>query len=197
MKKIFLLFGMVFSLAMTSCKETEKEVLVDNPAYSVLGQWYAELPMEGETPDMLSKEGELAPYDLVVVLLYLYEEECSSVVLFLYGEELIRYDYGDYLGGFVDYTIDKDGNISIMDDSRFEGEFRSAKYVEGTINANLTIPEGDLQLSFLRPTHSQIYFMGKWLEMIAGGFGYSDRDNEQNTDVTDNSASGPAQAPRR
>ena len=71
MKKIKLLLSVIGISFLAGCHTDEKEVIVevvvDDPTYSILGQWYAETPMEGEVYDMLDENGEKGPFDHVAV----------------------------------------------------------------------------------------------------------------------------------
>lgn len=198
MKKIFLFLTVALSMVLASCGDDEKqEVFVEDLTYAVLGEWYAELPMVGETPDRLSEEGELAPYDRVVVLMNVDLDQFSNIVLFLYGEELIRFDYGIYLSGRNPYTMDREGNINFKTNPESGAQFRDSKYAKGVITSTLSIPEGELNLTFKHPETNEIFNMSKWMEIISQGFGYTDSDSSQRTDVTDDPATRPGRAPRR
>ena len=69
MKKIIIILSVIAALTLVSCGDDEKEVivevLVENPTYAVLGQWYAEVTMDGERVDILGENGEMGPYDPV------------------------------------------------------------------------------------------------------------------------------------
>ncbi|MBO6078032.1 MAG: hypothetical protein J6P66_04665 [Bacteroidaceae bacterium] len=190
MKRIFILLTVITGLVLAGCSEKEK--LVDDPTYSILGQWVAQTPLTGERQDMQSSEPALAPYDHVVVVLSVFEKTCNSAVFYLYGDELIGLDYGVYLAGECDYSMDRDGNISIMNNPQISGHFRNARYEKGQINVNLSIREGDLALAFNRPTAEQLQVFAEWMNIIYSAMGYSDQDAQQITDIINNPAEKPA-----
>ena len=184
MKKLIVFLSLLAMMTLaTSCGDDEKEIFVDDPTNSVLGQWFASLPMEGETADLLSEDGEMAPYDRVVVVLSIFEKTCNSTMFYLYGDELINYKYGLYLGDGDEYTIDREGNITVINDPEFSAHFRSAKYEKGAINVSMTMTEGDISLVFQRPTAQQLQDMARWMEIVYSSTGYSDDDKHQGTDV--------------
>ena len=185
-------------LALASCSKDEQETtpVADNPKYSVQGQWWAEVPLEGETQDMLAPD-EMAPYDHVVVVLSMFEDTFNSTLLYLYGDELIGGNYGIYLAGEEKYTIDKAGNITAQNIPEYTGEFKSARYANGEIKVKLVVREGELNLTFHRPTAEQLQKMAEWMALIYSGMGYIDDDEEQQTGVVDDPAVGPVQVKKK
>ena len=196
MTKNIVLFCLAMVVFAGCLKDYDESTIIETPAYSVLGQWYAEVPLEGEVEDMLDLD-EMAPYDHVAVVLSMFENTFNSTLLYLYGEELINGNYGMYLAGEDKYTIDQDGNITVQNTPEYTGQFKSAKYEKGEIKVKLIVREGELSLTFHRPTATQLQQFAEWMAVIYSGFGYIDDDESQTTHVTDDPAVGPVQARRR
>ena len=199
MRKVFFVVAVIGVLTLASCGDDEKEVIVevpvDNPTYAVLGQWYAEVTMDGERVDILGENGEMGPYDHVVISLNFFEETTSSTLFYLFDKELM--DYGLYLMGGDPYTIDQEGNIAFPNNTEFMSQVRKFKYEKGEIQVEQTLLDHDVTLRFRRVTGVQLSYLAQWQQIISSQHGFADNDDEQNTDVDDDPANKPAEAAKQ
>lgn len=196
MKKIIILFSVIGALAMASCDDDEKEVIVEvpveDPTYAVLGQWYAETKMDGEVIDMLDENGEMGPYDHVAVSITFFKETCASVLFYLFDQELMSYDL--YLKGGETYAIDREGNITFPNSAEFMGQVKKFKYEKGQIFVEQTLLGHDVTLTFERPDNIQLGYVANWQQVISSQHGFADDDTEQKTDLDGDPATKPADA---
>lgn len=202
MKKIKLLLSVIGISFLAGCHTDEKEVIVevpvevvvDDPTYSILGQWYAETPMEGEVYDMLDENGEKGPFDHVAVSIHFFTETCASTLFYLFDKELMNYDL--YLMGGEKYAIDREGNITFPNNAEFMEKVRKFKYEKGKILVEQTLRDRDVTLTFERMTNVQLSYLAGWQQLISSQHGYHDGDTQQNTDVDDDPATKPSEAAR-
>ena len=199
MKKIILFLSVLGTLTLVSCGDDEKEVivevLVENPTYAVLGQWYAEVTMDGERVDILGENGEMGPYDHVAISLNFFEETTGSTLFYLFGEELM--DYGLYLMGGEKYIIDQEGNITFPNNTEFMSQVKKFKYEKGEIQVEQTLLDHDVTMTFRRVTGVQLTSLAQWQQIISSQHGYADNDDEQHTDVDNDPANKPAEVAKQ
>lgn len=203
--KIIRLFTMLFIAlaAMTSCKDDEPGKASQEQMQMLTGHWYAEIPVHGETDNWRSEaEGDVAAYEKIGAMIYLNGSEtdaCYWGYLFLKDNDMVNFD------GI--FRRDEEARFSIAMDS--EGDITTSSHLadapqvtnmhydskQDVITADVTFKGQTFHLTFKRPTADQEGPLSDYWEIlqeegIVGGF--SDKGDEQDTNVSEDGATGPS-----
>lgn len=171
-------------LALTSCTDEDSPEPTMTPAEAVLGEWFTQVSASGVSDG--------AAYDAYAVLVTFRDDGHGLLMqYFLKDGQLVN-----ALGSMTDYTVDHDGNVSIVTS---EVEVPLGENVRIDINKlTLDMPDYDLHgLTLIHPTDAQQQLIKEW-DLIIEEWGGSGNDgSEMASEVTTDGADEPGRARRR
>ena len=180
-----LLFTLLFSLfmltalfALTSCSDDDTTPKV-KPAEAILGEWFTQVKTDGVLDGI--------PYDAYAVMVT-FQEDGHGLFMqyFLKDGKLVS-----ALGSMTDYTVDSNGNISIV-----------VSEVKVPLGENVRLADNKLMLDMPRyglhgltlvhPTDTQKQMIKEWDAIVEEWGGKGNDGSTTTTEVTDEGASEPA-----
>ena len=203
MKKVLiLLFGL---LAIVGCKDDDDKAkpATEDQMKEVSGHWLAEVPISGETENWRTEEeGDMATYDKILALIYLngaYPDACYWGYLFMQDGDMVNFDglgRRDEEANF-EFKMDREGNITTSSHLSNAPRVTNMHYTGSVITADVAYMGKSFSLTFTRPTAEQEAALNEFWELLAEeGIvgGYSDRGDEQRTDLSDKDATEPSRS---
>ena len=174
----FSLFMLTALFALTSCSDDDTTPTV-KPAEAVLGEWFTQEKTDGVLDGI--------PYD-AYALMVTFQEDGHGLFMqyFLKDGKLVS-----ALGSMTDYTVDSNGNISIV-----------VSEVKVPLGENVRIADNKLMLDMPRyglhgltlvhPTDTQKQMIKEWDAIVEEWGGKGNDGSTTTTEVTDEGASEPA-----
>ena len=164
--------------ALTSCSDDDTTPKV-KPAEAILGEWFTQVKTDGVLDGI--------PYD-AYALMVTFQEDGHGLFMqyFLKDGKLVS-----ALGSMTDYTVDSNGNISIV-----------VSEVKVPLGENVRIADNKLMLDMPRyglhgltlvhPTDTQKQMIKEWDAIVEEWGGKGNDGSTTITEVTDEGASEPA-----
>lgn len=169
-------------LALTSCSDDDNTS--PTPAKAVLGEWFTQVNTNGVLDGI--------PYD-AYALLVTFQEDGHGLFMqyFLKDGKLVN-----ALGSMTDYTVDSNGNISIVV-SEVKVPLGENVHIAGD-KLILDMSRFNLRgLTLVHPTDTQKQMIKEWDAIVEEWGGIGGDGSTTTTEVTDEGASEPARVRNR
>ncbi|MBR6937480.1 MAG: hypothetical protein IKH63_07945 [Prevotella sp.] len=169
-------------LALTSCSDDDNTS--PTPAKAVLGEWFTQVNTNGVLDGI--------PYD-AYALLVTFQEDGHGLFMqyFLKDGKLVN-----ALGSMTDYTVDRNGNISIVV-SEVKVPLGENVHIAGD-KLILDMSRFNLRgLTLVHPTDTQKQMIKEWDAIVEEWGGIGGDGSTTATEVTDEGASEPARVRNR
>ena len=169
-------------LALTSCSDDDNTS--PTPAKAVLGEWFTQVNTNGVLDGI--------PYDAYALLVTFQEDGHGlSMQYFLKDGKLVN-----ALGSMTDYTVDSNGNISIVV-SEVKVPLGENVHIAGD-KLILDMSRFNLRgLTLVHPTDTQKQMIKEWDAIVEEWGGIGGDGSTTATEVTDEGASEPARVRNR
>ncbi len=211
MKKIWIL--MLGLLAIVGCKDDDESTTrpaTQEQMEALTDNWYAELPMSGETANWRTEEeGDMTTYDHIGVIIYLNGYNPSGDAsfwgyLYLQDGDMVNFDgllSDNHERSTFNFTMDSEGNITPSSSLTDAPQVTNMHYdsEKDIITADVIYKGQTIALIFRRPSEEQKTALNEfWDILIEAGEvgGSSDRGDEQDTDIQEDGATEPSRVKR-